>query len=267
MDQTLQILHRARAWVAEDLRVRAALILGSVVKGTVTPLSDLDLLVVAEPGERDALWAEREKLSRRLLGAPVVAAVAPYGLPNRWQARTADLDLLDLTIDEGAVRVWYGFEGPVEFLIDRAGVRAEFERAMADQEAVPAPPYDAAGACDATWSEIAKLAALLLHDRTLTVRTGLNELITSRLLPLLDRDPYRIGTVHDQHDQELITRLDRLFPSSGHRSELGRALRAAAGEYARLLSDWADRTGRPRPASALEPGVFRALERLITRPA
>lgn len=266
MDQTLQILHRARAWVTEDLRVRAALVLGSVVQGTVTPLSDLDLLVVAQPGEREALWADRERLSRRLLGAPVVASAAPYGLPNRWQARTADLDQLDLTIDEGSVRVWYGFEGPVEFLIDRAGVREAFDRDLAAQ-ARPAPPHDAAAACDATWSEIAKLAALLLHDRTLTVRTGLNTLITSRLLPLLDRDPYRIGTVHDQHDRELINDLERLFPARGDRTELGRALRTAAEEYARLLTAWADRTGRPRPESGLEPGVFRALDRLIIHPA
>jgi hypothetical protein len=57
----------------------------------------------------------------------------------------------------------------------------------------------------------------------------------------------------------LITRLDQIFPMSSTAAELGRALRAAAECYAGLLADWADRTGRPRPASALEPGVFRAL--------
>ncbi len=260
MDETLRILHRARTWVTEDLRVRAALVHGSVVKGTVTPLSDLDLIVVAEPGQRDALWAERESLTRQLLGAPAITGPLP-GLPYRWQARTADLDQLDLTIDEGAVRVWHGFEGPVEFLVDRADVRAEFDRAMAGQ--VAAPPPDAAADCDEAWGQFAKLIALLLHRRTLAVRIGLNDVIMARLVPLLDRSAYVIGTVDDHHDRDLITDLDQVYPASTDVAELGRALRAAAERYAELLTAWSARTGRPRPASGLEPGVFRAMDRLI----
>lgn len=261
MDQTLEILRRARAWVAEDIRVRAALVHGSVVQGTISPLSDVDLIVVAEPGERDSIWAEREQLTHRLLGRPPAVTEALPGLPYRWQAGTAELDMLDLTIDEGTVRVWNGFEGPVEFLIDRADVRDEFERAMAGQS--PPSPYDAAAACDATWGMFAKLTGLLLHRRTLSTRIGLNELITSRLLPLLDRSAYSIGTVHDHHDHELIARLDQCYPVSLDSAELGRAIRAAAEWYAELLTAWAARTGRPRPASGLERGVFNALTRLI----
>jgi hypothetical protein len=260
MDQTLEILQRARDWVIEDVRVRAALVHGSVVQGTITPLSDVDLIIVAEPGERDAIWAAREQLTGRLLGAPAVAGPLPQ-LPYRWQARTADLDMLDLTIDEGTVRVWYGFEGPVEFLIDRADVRGEFERAMAGQ---PSPvAHDAAAECDATWGQFAKLVALLLHHRTLATRIGLNELITARLLPLLDRSSYVIGTVHDQHDRDLTARLDQVYPASGDAAELRRAIRTTADWYAELLTAWSDRTGRPRPTSALERGVFNALDRLV----
>lgn len=124
VDQTMKILDRARAWVADDERVRAALVHGSAAKGDLTPLSDLDLIIVAEPGRRDAIWAEREQLTRRLLGAdPAQSNEVPHQRPYRWQARTADLDMLDLTVDEGAVDVWIGLAGPVDFLVDRADVR------------------------------------------------------------------------------------------------------------------------------------------------
>lgn len=262
MDQTLETLRRARVWVREDVRVRAALIHGSVVKDEVTPLSDLDLIVVAEPGERDAIWAEREQLTQRLFGAPMAVGevLAP---PYRWQARTADLDMLDLTIDEGAVRAWYGFEGPVEFLIDRADVRGEFERAMDELTRLPPPVHDAAAECDGTWGMFSKLIALFLHHRTLAVRIALNDLITHRLLPMLDRSAYSVGAVGDRLDGELITRLDQVYPSSCEPGELGRAIRAAADWYSELLTGWAVQTGRPRPASGLERGVIDAMDRQI----
>ncbi len=259
VDQTLKILERARAWVTEDERVRAALVHGSVAQGELTPLSDLDLIIVAEPGQRDALWAEREQLTRRLLGAdPAQRNEVAHQRPYRWQARTADLDMLDLTIDEGTVDVWIGLAGPVDFLVDRADVRADFERAIA---ALSPPAYDPSPECDGTWGLFAWLTGLLLHRRTLYARIGLTDLITRRLLPLLDRSSYVIGTVDDPADRALIERLDRAFPRGSDPAELARALRAGAALYAELLSDWSTRTGRPRPSSALEPAVFAALDR------
>ncbi len=128
VDQALQTLARARNWVAEDVRMRAALIHGSVVQSAVTSLSDLDLIVIAEPGQRDSIWDDRERLTRRLLGGPAAVSEVLPQRAYRWQARTADLDMLDFTIDEGHMAVWNGFEGPVEFLIDRADVRTRFEQ-------------------------------------------------------------------------------------------------------------------------------------------
>lgn len=262
MDQALEILRRTRVWVSGDARVRAALIHGSVVKGEVTPLSDLDLIVVAEPGERDAIWAEREHLTRRLFGGPPAVGEAPT-TPYRWQARTADLDMLDLTLDEGSVRVWNGFEGPVEFLIDRASVREEFERAMIELTRLPPYVHDAEAECDKIWGQFAKLIALFLHHRMLSVRIALNDLITHHLLPMLPRSAYSIGSVSDRLDWEFITRLDQVYPSGCEPGELGRAVRAAADWYAELLTDWAMQTGRPRPVSGLERGVIDAMDRLI----
>jgi predicted nucleotidyltransferase len=260
VDQTLKILERARAWVTEDERVRAALVHGSVAKGELTPLSDLDLIIVTEPGQRDAIWAEREQLTRRLLGAvPAQTNEVAHQRPYRWQARTADLDMLDLTVDEGAVDVWIGLAGPVDFLVDRAEVRVGFERAMAALS--PPPAYDPTSECDGTWALFAWLTGLLLHRRTLYARIGLNDLITRRMVPLLDRSPYTIGTVDDPDDRALTDRLDLAFPRSGEPAEMARALRASADWYADLLSDWSTRTGRPRPSSALESAVFAALDR------
>lgn len=47
---------------------------GSVARGDITALSDVDLVVVAEPGQRAAIWEERDELTCRLLGTHPVTA-------------------------------------------------------------------------------------------------------------------------------------------------------------------------------------------------
>lgn len=232
---------------------------GSMARGDITALSDVDLVVVAEPGQRAAIWEERDELTCRLLGThPVTAWDVPHQRPYRWQARTAELDMLDLTLDEGKVDVWTGLAGDAEFLVDRGGVRAEFERAVAN---LSAPGYDVEGECDFTWGLFAWLAGGLLHHRTYMVRSGVGDLIGRRLLPLLTQPAYWIGSVGDRLDEETVARLDEVTPRTGQPEELGRALQAAGRWYAELLTAWAVRAGRPRPASGLEPGTTAALAR------
>jgi hypothetical protein len=261
MDQAEQILARAGEWVREDTRLRAALVHGSVARGDTTPLSDVDLVVVAEPGSRDELWEEREAITRRLLGAePATANTVPHQGPYRWQARTAQLDMLDLTINEATVEVWPGLGGDVLFLVDRGGVREEFNRATAE---LSGPEYDVAGQCDITWGIFAWVAGSLLHQRTYWVRICIGDVISQRLVPLLERPAYTIGAAADDVDRSILSRLDRLYPSSTSAPELARALKDTAFVYAELLTEWADRTGSPRPSSELEPGTLTMLARLV----
>jgi predicted nucleotidyltransferase len=74
VDRVTEILARAREWAHQDERVLGAFVHGSAARGDVTPLSDVDLIVVARPGRRDEIWAERDQISRILLGAEVVEA-------------------------------------------------------------------------------------------------------------------------------------------------------------------------------------------------
>ncbi|HEY3528536.1 MAG TPA: nucleotidyltransferase domain-containing protein [Nocardioides sp.] len=260
MDQADRIVARAREWAVADTRVRAALVHGSVARNETTELSDVDLVVVAEPGRRGEIWAEREEVTRRLLGAdPVASWEVPHQRPYRWQARTAELDMLDLTLDEGTVDVWIGLTGEVDFLVDRGDVRAAFEQ---DRAHLPLPEYDATGACDVTWGLLVWLAGGLLQRRVFMTWVGICDLIASRLVPLLAPPAYRIGSVGDPRDQATLTRLDEVCPRSSAPEELARALHAAGVWYTELLTDWAERTGRARPGSGLEAGTMAMLARL-----
>jgi hypothetical protein len=261
MDQAEQILARAGEWVREDTRVRAALVHGSVARGDTTPLSDVDLVVVAEPGRRDELWDDREAITRRLLAAePAAANTVPHQAPYRWQARTPGLDMLDLTIDETTVEVWPGLAGDVLFLVDRGGVREEFDRAIAE---LSGPGYDVAGQCDTTWGIFGWLAGALLHQRTYFARVCIGDLIFQRLVPLLERPAYKIGAVADDVDHSILSRLDQLYPSSTAAPELARALKDTGASYAELLTEWAARTGSQRPSSELESATLTMLDQLV----
>jgi hypothetical protein len=51
-----QMAGRITAWARSDGTVRAMIVYGSRAQGTADEDSDLDVIIVAEPGQRDALW-------------------------------------------------------------------------------------------------------------------------------------------------------------------------------------------------------------------
>lgn len=51
-----QMAERAAAWAESDDAVRAVIVYGSLAQGTADDDSDLDVIIVAEPEQRDALW-------------------------------------------------------------------------------------------------------------------------------------------------------------------------------------------------------------------
>src|ERR1700689_3173184 len=59
---------RAAAWAESDPAVRAMIVYGSLAQGSADEDSDLDVIIVAEPGQRDALWDRREQISDLIHG-------------------------------------------------------------------------------------------------------------------------------------------------------------------------------------------------------
>ncbi len=253
------VVERARAWVSEDERVLGALVHGSAARGDVTPLSDVDLVVVAHAGRRDEIWADRERISRTLLGAEVVEAHdVPHQRPFRWQARTADLRMLDLALDEGAIDLWPGLAGEVKFLADRGGLEQQRLDWLAD---FTPPSYDVAGRDDETWAILSWLAGALLHGRVWLVRWGITELIGQRVLPVTARPGYAVGSTGE--DATLMRELEEALPNSMLRTELARSLQQTARLYSDLVADWAMRTGVTAPSSLFAPAVLDVLGRLV----
>jgi predicted nucleotidyltransferase len=260
MDRVLEIVERAREWVHRDERVLGAFVHGSTARGDVTPLSDVDLIVVAYPGRREEIWAERDQISRTLLGAAVVAAhEVPHQRPFRWQARTADLRMLDLALDEGAIDMWPGLAGDMTCLLDRGDLQQQRMRWIAGYEP---PGYDVAGADDQTWALLSWLAGALLHGRVVLVHRGITDLIGYRIVPVSGRPGYGLGSAEE--DAALIERIEDALPHSLRRAELARSLQQTAQLYRDLVAGWATRTGDTPPSSPLAPAVLDALNKLVT---
>jgi predicted nucleotidyltransferase len=92
---------RAADWARADAAVRAAVVYGSLAQGTAGEHSDLDLIIVAESGQRDALWERQSQISELVHRGPVVWSQEPYWQrPYRYQTWDENLIELDLTLDE-----------------------------------------------------------------------------------------------------------------------------------------------------------------------
>jgi predicted nucleotidyltransferase len=260
VDRVREIVERAREWVHQDERVLGAFVHGSAARGDVTPLSDVDLIVVAQPGRREEIWAEREQIGRILLGAAVAAAhEVPHQRPFRWQARTADLRMLDLALDEGAIDMWPGLTGDMTCLLDRGDLQQQRRDWIASYEP---PVYDVAGADDQTWELLRWLAGALLHGRVVLVHRGITDVIGYRVVPVSGRPGYGLGSTDE--DAALIERIEDALPHSLHRAELARSLQQTGQFYRDLVADWATRTGATPPSSPLAPAVLDALNKLVT---
>jgi predicted nucleotidyltransferase len=260
VDRVREIVERAREWVHQDERVLGAFVHGSAARGDVTPLSDVDLIIVAVPGRLAEIWAEREQISRTLLDAAVVEAhEVPHQRPFRWQARTDDLAMLDLTLDEGAIAMWPGLTGDITCLLDRGDLQQQRMRWIADYQP---PVYDVAGADSQTWGLLSWLAGALLHGRVLLVYRGITDLIGNRIVPVSGRPGYELGGAAE--DAALIKRLEEALPHSLGRGELARSLQQTAQLYRDLVTGWATRTGTAPPSSPFAPAVLDALNKLVT---
>jgi predicted nucleotidyltransferase len=247
---------RAAAWARADAGVRAAIVYGSVAHGTANEHSDLDLIVVAEPGQRDALWARRAQIAALLLGGEPARCQEPHWQrPYRYQCWDDKLAEVDLTFDEEYAAPWAALVKGFRAIVDKAGVGTRLRGDLANWQP---PEFDAPALDGGTWAWLNYLDGKLRHGEAWFVRYGVMDTLNNRVVPLLG------GAGHSAHrdmDAADVALIHDAAPRSGEPAELRRSLRVTADLYSLALDRWSERTGRPRPESPLAGAI---LERLRT---
>lgn len=237
---------RAAVWAEGEPAVRAAIVYGSVAQGTANEGSDLDLIVVAEPSQRDGLWDRREEIGTILLGRKACWWQEPLWQRHfRYQAWDENLLELDLTFDEERAAPWAALLKGFRTLVDKADVEARLRHDLASWRQ---PEFDAPAFDGGTWAWLNYLAGKLRHGENWFVRYGVMDTLNNRVVPLLG------GAGHSAHrdlDAADVTRLHEAAPDSSDPTELRRSLRATAEIYSLALDRWSERTGQPRPESPL----------------
>ncbi len=125
------VLDAARRWAEADPRVRGLLVKGSVGRGKADALSDIDLVIVSQPGQRDALWEDRRSLAEAL-GQPLgLFKEAPWHRPYLAIAIFDGPLKVDLFFEDGEVPPDEWLQDGFVVLLDRGGVEARLRRRLA----------------------------------------------------------------------------------------------------------------------------------------
>ena len=241
---------QALTWAADEPRLSAVLLYGSVVRGTDNAYSDLDLVIVARKGERPALWQERDALAEHILGGEVVwSQELPWQRPYRYQAWRIDLRMVDLTFDQERAEPWYGLAEGFEALVDHDGVA---DRRRRELSAWRPPEFDAHSFDGGTWAWFSWLAGRLVSGEHWLVRAGIYDTLNSRVVPLLGASPYNVEQRLSPQDVQALT---SAAPRSSDSKELLRSLQATVALYDNALDRWSERTSKERPHNPLAPAI------------
>jgi predicted nucleotidyltransferase len=241
---------RAAAWAESEPAVRAAIVYGSLAQGTADAESDLDLIIVTEPGQRDGLWERRAELGALLLGrAPAWSQEPAWQRPYRYQVYDDGLAELDLTLDEEHAAPWRALHRGFRALVDKGGVA---ERLRADLADWRPREFDAPALNGGTWGWLSYLHGKLRHGETWFVRYGVMDTLNNRVVPLLGS--LGPSACHDLEPVD-VGRLEQAAPVSSEPAELRRSLRATADLYALALGRWSERTGQPVPEHPLATAI------------
>jgi predicted nucleotidyltransferase len=245
---------RAAAWAESDAAVRAVIVYGSLAQGSADDDSDLDVVVVAEPGQREGLWGRREEISDLIHGHHAVWHQEPlWQRPYRYQSWDEELTELDLTLDEEHASPWAALTRGFLSVVDKAEVAA---RLRSDLAAWQPSEFDAPAFDGGTWVWLNYLRGKLRHGEAWMVRYGVMDTLNSRVLPLLGTAGH---SAHHSLEAADIDRIHRAAPASSEPAELRRSLRATAELYAWALDRWSQRTGLPVPQSPLAPAIMAKL--------
>ena len=237
---------RAVAWASAQSSIRAVVIFGSVAQGVDHDFSDLDLILVAEPGRREEVWDDRSAIAATIMGVePAYAQEPSWQGEFRYQVWDEDLHELDLTIADRSVQVFAGIARGFTVVLDRADVE---RRLTADVAAWSPPEFDAATLDSSTWPWLLGLQGRLRHGERFAVRAGVVDTLMGRVVPMLGAEWH---TAESQLSAADMQRVHDAMPRSGEFAELSRSLRETAQVYDWALDRWAERTGRTRPRSPL----------------
>lgn len=237
-----EFAERATAWAADQPALRGVVIFGSVAQNVDNDYSDLDLILVAEPGRRDELWEDRAAIAAAIMGAEPAHIQEPSWQGQfRYQAWDADLHELDLTIAEESVEVFGGITRGFEVLVDRADVKEQLTAAVSQWSALE---FDAGALDSSTWPWLLGLQGRLRHGEKFAVRAGVVDTLMGRVVPMLGGEWH---TAESQVPAEDMQRVHDAMPRSGEFEELSRSLLETARVYDGTRS--VGRTHRPDPAA------------------
>lgn len=233
-------------WAERDQRVRALLLKGSLARGDADEHSDVDFVVVAQPGRLGELWAARcsiaEGLGRWLGGFDEVAWQAPHTFIGFCDGPVK----VDFFFQEGepAADPWLrdGFRA----LFDPDGLADGLREALA---AEPAPPdlsdFDV-HAWDWLWAMRLKLRR---PGHEWLVYVELVKFVETMLLTAfsaLAPEPWRgVLRVEERLPLQAQAELGRALPARPEETELRRAMRAALDSYVALRPRLAAERGMP----------------------
>ena len=250
-----RMAERATNWAQAEESVRAAIVYGSVAQGTADEESDLDLILVTEPGLREALWERRAEFAEFVLEGPVRSSQEPsWQRSFRYQA-WAERGEIDLTLDDGYAAPWRSLTRGFLVLCDKADVAG---RLAADLAEFKPPEFDAPLFDRGTWAWLRYLRGKLRHGETWFVRYGVMDTLNNRVVPLLGSAGH---SVLADLGQGVLAQLHRAAPKSDQPDELKRSLLATAELYDWALSQWALRTGGENPRSPIASEVLAKLRR------
>jgi predicted nucleotidyltransferase len=225
---------------------------GSFGRGQGDESSDLDLVIVAEPGRRDELWAERRAIAERL-GRPLglFRDIANWRPPSLAIALYDGPLKVDLFFEDGEVEPSGWLRGGFEFLVDkdevaqRLGVRLD----ELPPQVLDDLHEDLAELDSHAWDFTLWLHRKLELGELWIVRLGLPlfaELIVLPAWNALAGEGWRgpVGLA-ERVEPELLGRLDAALPRSNDPEELRRSLRALVELYVEARPRLAERLGQP----------------------
>jgi predicted nucleotidyltransferase len=233
-------------WAERDERVRALLLKGSLARGDGDQYSDVDFVVIAQPGQIEALWADRvtiaESLGGWLGGFDEVA----------WQARHTFIGFcdgpvkVDFFFQEGEPRVDPWLRDGFRALVDEHGLA---DRLRAKLQAPLEPPdladFDA-HAWDWLWACRLKLRR---PGHEWLVYLELVKFVETMLLAgfgALAPEPWRgVLRMEERLPPEARAELRRALPDAPEDAELRRALTATIASYVALRPRLAAECGMP----------------------
>ncbi len=240
------IVEAATRWAERDDRVRALLLKGSLARGEADERSDVDFVVVAEPGRLEELWAARRSIAEGVGGWLGGFDEAAWQAPHTFIGFCAGPVKVDFFFqeDEPAADPWLrdGFRA----LVDPDGLADRLRGQLAADPSLPDLTDFDAHAWDWLWSVHLKLRR---KGREWLVYVELVKFVETMLVTafnVLAAQPWRgVWQLDERLPLDAQAELRAALPGSPDSTELRRALAAALDSYLKLRPRLAAECGMP----------------------